>query len=191
MSNLKILNARSLELGASAKTLGVEIHKHCLNIMAHVQTASGDVSAADVLIRALSPVGKDKSKNVGVVRADAVKQWLKDFAFVSFSKDEKTGKVSAKLNKKAFKEAAADDFKAHNRAAKVQPWNKYKPAENEVGAFDVDKAIQSAFDAIEKKIDEARLGTGKFERQTAEKRAANKLESARLDAFRDAMKAVA
>lgn len=189
MSNVKILNARSLELGKTAKELGKEIHLHCLALMQHVQANSGDISVCKVFLDALSPTDK-AGKNASIVRSEAVKKWLQDFAFLSFEKNEK-GRVVAKLAAKKFKEAKQDNFAAHNKAARVLTWNKYTPEPAAVKAFDVDTAIDNALKAIEKSIDEARLGTGRFERQTPEVRAANKLESARLDAIRAAAKAVA
>jgi hypothetical protein len=176
----KELNANSSIIAKSAKSLGSDIHKHNVALMEYILRIlpdgnyCGDVTVAARFVSALENVGKDEKKH-SIVRADAIKTWLSDFAFVNFTKDGP--KLSSKSA--AFKTAAADGFKAHMNKARLTAWNKYTVEPGDVtAAFVVDKNIISLIDGLEKRVDAAVTKTGKFARQTEKARAGNVTTSA-------------
>lgn len=178
----KTLNARSLELSKSAATLGKEIQSHLIDIAKHV-AIHGDTSPAVAFLSMMERADKDGKKN-SIIRADAIRNWLADFAFCKFGKDKDTGRMTASVNKKNRAESAEDNHKAHITKARTVIWNKYTPEkESDVGSFDIDEMIDAIIKRVEKTIDDVRLGDGRFKNQTAEKRIGNKLDSERLTAL--------
>lgn len=177
-NNAKIINAASKEIGKDAKGLAKRIHEHLISIAFHVSQSSGDVTVARNFVMAMKPVkliGETK-RDVNAVRVDAIVKWLKAFAFVSIDKD---GNFT--LNKKAFKDARGeDDFRAALKEGEKNPWNVYKPDANALGEYDVDKAIDRAIESIENALKEAKIGEGRFARQTPATREKNVYESTRL-----------
>lgn len=169
----KELNATSIQIAKTATELGKAIHMHCLHLMAHIQNnGNGDVTVAEIFVRHLSKVDKN-GKRASIVRSEAVQRWLKDFAFVKFS-DAKP----ATLDKKRFNAAKATGFKEHNAKARVMAWNRYVPEPGMINSeFDINAAMISAINSLVERREKVIKAEGQYERQTAEARAKNIVDS--------------
>lgn len=141
----------SIELAKSAKSLGVEIHKHNVVLMKHV-VEHRDVSVLTHFINLLMMNDKDGNSN-SVIRAVAVKNWMEVFAFGKWT--SKDGKGSFKLNKTMLDAMSPDELKAHVRVAAATPWNKLTK-EKPFPIFDFDAALASLI----KRANEKRLEVG-------------------------------
>ncbi len=180
MSNVQILNKRSNEIAKTASAFGKEVQIHLVDLMMHVirggkdGTPSMDVTPAAIFHKAVAKATVVNGKTVrhSVLRSEAIKKWLQDFAFVTFGND----KVS--LNKAAFnRELKLDNFKSHIAKAKANPWFKYQPESNATpAAFDIDAAILSMIESIERR-QEAAMDPERISKQTAKARAGNKFDS--------------
>lgn len=191
---VKTLNATSMLIAKSAAEMGKQITTHCMDIAMHVQVHR-DVTPAEFFLSKLQKLDKETGKNHSVVRTEAIKRWLTDFAFVSFSADK-----PATLSKDRIKKANAGtkeepDFKAHNITARANPWNRYTVEPGDMTTpFLIDKATLAALEALAKRREAAIKHEGAFERQTAKAREANVVSSATFDALmaiRDTLKAEA
>jgi hypothetical protein len=148
----KEIRDTSIALAKSAKTLGVEIHKHNVVMMKHV-AEHRDVSVMTHFLGLLMMKNPDGVSH-SVVRAEAVKNWFETFGFAKYGKD-KDGRTGFKLNKSMLDTMTADDLKAHFKMAAATPWNKLTP-EKPFQIFDFDKALASLI----KKANEKRLEVG-------------------------------
>lgn len=171
----KELNATSMELAKSANDLGKQIHSHCINLMLHIE-AHRDVSVADFFVGKLAKTDKAGKENHSIIRAEAVKRWLKDFAFVSF------GDKGAKLNKSAYDKAkGTDEFKGWNMTARANAWNRYTPEPGAMTApFDIDAVIDGLIKGLEERREKAIKHEGQYARQTEEARKQNVIDSDRF-----------
>jgi hypothetical protein len=142
MADIKVLKARSAELAKSVRSIGKEIHTHLCDIMKHIASkeANGDVTPATHFLTLLMMNDKE-GESRAIVRADAVKNWLEAYAFVTWSKD-KAGKAAFKLNRKALDSVVSDNdaFRTHCKEAASNPWNVYTKAKA-FTFFDLDAAI--------------------------------------------------
>lgn len=143
MADVKILKDRSIELAKSVRSIGKEIHTHLCDIMKHIASkeANGDVTPATHFLNLLMDVKEGESRSV--VRADAVKNWLEAYAFVTWGKD-KSGKAAFKLNRKALDSVVSDNdaFRTHCKEAASNPWNVFTKAKP-FTFFDLEAAIAS------------------------------------------------
>lgn len=130
------IRAKSIEIAATAKDIGKVIHTHCMNIARFIASpeANGDVTTATHFLTLLMNKDKEGEKR-SIVRADAVKNWLEAFAFVTWGKT-KDGKEGFKLSRDRLNAAEPDHFKV----AGGNPWNVYTK-EKPFSIFDLDKAI--------------------------------------------------
>lgn len=178
-ANAKLINARSLEIGKTAKEIAKAVHTHLIDITRHITLSSGDVTTAKRFVAALSVTKavNGEKRDASSIRVDAVVKWMKAFGLVSIDKE---GNFT--LNKKAWKEAEATEggFPAYLKEIAKTPWNTYTTAKNPLGVFVVDDAIDRMIDSLEKQIKEAKAGLGRFERQDQATRAQNQYESDRL-----------
>lgn len=189
-NNAKILNARSTELAKTVAGLGKEIHVHLLNLMGHV-IEHRDVTVCDIFYKAVAKSYTNKAtgkeEKASIVRSEAIKRWLKDFAFVSFSTDK-----PSTLDSKAYNAANGDSFKDHKARARVTVWNRYTPEPNAVTtSFELDSVIDRHINAIFAELEKAQKGEDRYARQTAKAKAGNVFTSDRLDAIRELRKAEA
>ncbi len=133
------LDQASIDIVKSINALGNTIQKHLIDLMKHV-IKSGDVTPAYRFVTLLQGKLDEKGKSKSPVRPDAIKTWLRDFAFVSF------GEHGAKLNKAARKSACEniDTTREHVKLATANKWNVYTKAETKVSAFDLVALIKAA-----------------------------------------------
>lgn len=182
MSNMKNvlsakeLNQASVQISKSATELGKVIHFHLLSLMDHV-IVHRDTTVVGVFVALMAKTDKEGNKT-SVVRSEAIKKWSQDFAFTAFNTNKESGKLETKLSKAKYNEANGDEFKAHKAKAKVTVWNKYVP-ERALSdkPFDLEAAIDAAIESLEKTIEAAKAGTGRFERQTPAARILTKDEA--------------
>lgn len=140
-----VLKNRSIEIAKSAKSLGVEIHKHNMSIARHI-AETRDVTLASHFVKLLMNSKDGESRSI--VRADAVKNWFEAFGFCTWGKT-KDGKEGFKLHKTALDQIEADHFKV----ASANPWNVYTKAKP-FQIFDLEAAIKSLVKRAADKINE-------------------------------------
>jgi hypothetical protein len=124
----KSLNARSTELGKSAKSIRDDIQEHIVNIAKFINGAgNGNVTPATFLIAAL---GGTISSKATAVRTNAIRQWFLDFAGCGWNAQKHT------FNRRK-------DFKFDLSAAEKNKWYEWTP-EHEFKPVDAKKLLAAA-----------------------------------------------
>lgn len=136
-SVIRALNLRSAEIAKLARTLGKDIHNHCLGIMSAV-ILYRNVTPAVRFIQLLDECDKEGNSRA-IVRSNAVAKWFETFAFVRF-KTEDGRIVGGKLAAKTLDGMNETELDDNMRSAKSMPWNTLVKQEK-FNPFDLEKAL--------------------------------------------------
>lgn len=177
MSDNKSLKIRNTELIKSARSFGTDIHNHLCAVAVHTLTHK-DVTVAQHLLVGLFAASKaDKTRGNSVVRVEAIRAWLANFAAVSWS--PKTPE-KVELNQSRFKtlmqemaakavkpeeRAKSDQMKAAAKDAKANPWNVWQ-RDNAASwqALDVFKLLEGILKRVDEKVEAAKESESADER---------------------------
>ena len=154
IKSLQEINERSTVLAKSAKDLGKDIHSHLMDILYFIvndaeksPTGGGNVEPASRFLKLIqnnTGVG-GKSVKAAIIRTDAVKAWLEEFAFCRKYSDD----TGFKFNRAAFEKR---DPK-HAFHAAQNPWYKFTP-EKPYSRWNLKTVIESAYKTANEKKSE-------------------------------------